>query len=110
MTVNLTEITQLSLQLAQWCFLECEVGPWKAFLGGCCWVFQWEGDDYSSGKRHSCTDEPLLCKTGTVPGLGLVLNVAAVSLLDYKSNYLIIKHIIQGGLKGIFHHLISNKT
>ena len=37
-------------------------------------------------------DEPLLCKTCTVPGSGLVvLNVAAVSLLDYGSNYLIIK-------------------
>ena len=36
-------------------------------------------------------DELLLCKTGTVPGSGLVLNVAAVSLLDYGSNYLIVK-------------------
>ena len=36
-------------------------------------------------------DEPLLCKTGTVPGSGLVLNAAAVSLSDYGSNYLIIK-------------------
>ena len=36
-------------------------------------------------------DEPLLYKTGTVPGSGLVFNVAAVSLLDYKSNYLIVK-------------------
>ena len=36
-------------------------------------------------------DEPLLCKTGTVPGSGQVLNVAAVSLLDYGSNYLIVK-------------------
>ena len=27
-------------------------------------------------------DEPLLCKTGSVPGSGLVLNVATVSLLD----------------------------
>ena len=38
-------------------------------------------------------DEPLLCKTGTVPGSGLVLYVAAISLLNYKSNYLIVRHI-----------------
>ena len=36
-------------------------------------------------------DELLLCKTGTVPVSGLVLNVAAVSLSDYGSNYLIRK-------------------
>ena len=36
-------------------------------------------------------DELLLYKTGTVPGSGLVLNVAAVSLSDYGSNYLIVK-------------------
>ena len=36
-------------------------------------------------------DEPLLCKTGIVPGSGLVLSAAAVSLSDYGSNYLIIK-------------------
>ena len=36
-------------------------------------------------------DELLLCKTGTVPGSGLVLNAAAVSLSVYGSNYLIIK-------------------
>ena len=32
-TVNLMEITHLSLQLAQWCLLECEVGPWKVMFG-----------------------------------------------------------------------------
>ena len=36
-------------------------------------------------------DELLLCKRGTVPGSGLVLNAAAVSLSDYRSNYLIVK-------------------
>ena len=36
-------------------------------------------------------DGPLLCKTGTVPGSGLALNAAAVSLSDYGSNYLIVK-------------------
>ena len=36
-------------------------------------------------------DELLLCKIDTVPGSGLVLDVAAVSQVDYKSNFLIIK-------------------
>ena len=36
-------------------------------------------------------DEPFMCKTGNVPGSGLVFNVAAISLLDCRSNYLIIK-------------------
>ena len=76
--------------------MECEVGPWKAI----CWEV---GVGYLSGKASIIPleggtlvpDEPLLCKTGTVPGTvpgsGLVLNVAAVSLTDYGSNYLIVK-------------------
>ena len=71
MTVNLSEITQLSLPLAQWCFLECEVGPQKAI----CWEVV---VGYSSEKESVipleggtlAPDEPLLCKTGTVPGSG----------------------------------------
>ena len=46
---------------------------------------------YSPEGGTLAPDEPLLCKTGTIPGSGLVLNVAAVSLLDYRSNYLICK-------------------
>ena len=59
----------------------------------------WEIVGYFSGKESIippkrgtlAPDELLLCKTGTVSGLGLVLNAAAVSLSDYGSNYLIIK-------------------
>ena len=89
---QMTEVTQISLQLAQWCFLKCEVGPWNANF--------WEiVVGYFSGKESViplerdtlAPNELLLCKTGTVPGSGLVLNAAAVSLLDYKSNYLIVK-------------------
>ena len=66
--------------------------PWKAI----CWEVV---VGYLSGKVNVIPleggtlvpDEPLLCKTGTVPGSGLVLNAAAVSLLDYGSNYLIVK-------------------
>ena len=52
---------------------------------------------YFSGKEsiiplergNFAPDELLLYMTGTVPGSGL--NTAAVSLSDYRSNYLIIK-------------------
>ena len=65
------------------CFLECEVGPWKAifwevgvgYLGGKASVIPLEGGTL-------VPDEQLLCKTGTVPGSGLVLNVAAVFAYD----------------------------
>ena len=66
MTVNLSEITQLSLQLAHQCFLECEVGPQKAI----CWEVV---VGYFSGKEGVippeggtlAPDGPLLYKTGT---------------------------------------------
>ena len=68
------------------------MGPWKVI----CWevVVGYLSEKASIIPLEGGTlvpDELLLCKTGTVPGSGLVFNVAAVSLLDYGNNYLIIK-------------------
>ena len=67
----MTEITQPSLQLAQWCFLECEEVPQQAIFGRFLLgilVAEGSGLPLEGGTPvpddHSCT------KTGTVPGFG----------------------------------------
>ena len=76
--------------MAQWCFLECEVVPQKAIFGRLLLGIS-VGRSIPQERGTFAPGELLLCKTGTVPVSGLVLNAAAVSLLDYKSNHLIIK-------------------
>ena len=60
---------------------------WEAVL----WYFSGKESIIPLERGTPAPDELLLCKKGTVPGSGLVFYAAAVSLLDYESNYLIIK-------------------
>ena len=81
MTVNLTEITQLPLQLAQWHFLECEVLPQQAIFGRfLLGILVAQGSGLPPEGGTPVPDDRSCTKTGTVPGSGLVLDVAAVGL------------------------------